>query len=92
MRTPKIAFASLFVSCASDPTPFGPIKVHAFIPKPNGKRGHTGLGGFIWGMLKRTTRARLTGTWRDTPFFNEDGTPSASIQSLNHEDRAKARL
>jgi len=72
--------------------PFGPIKVHAFIPKPNGKRGHTGLGGFIWGMLKRTTRARLTGTWRDTPFFNEDGTPSASIQSLNHEDRAKARL
>ncbi|SMX37644.1 DUF6151 family protein [Octadecabacter ascidiaceicola] len=92
MSTPKIAFASLLVSRTQDTSPFGPIKGHAFISKPNGKTGHTGLGDFIWGMLKRTTHARVTGKWRETPFFNADGMPAASVQTLSHEDRAKARL
>ena len=92
LSTPKTAFASLFVSSAADQSPFGPIKGHAFVTKPNGKRGHIGLAGFIWGMLKRTTRARLTGSWRNTPFFNADELPAASVQTLDHEDRAKARL
>ncbi|MEN8919418.1 MAG: DUF6151 family protein [Octadecabacter sp.] len=92
MSTPKISTASLLTTNANSSTLFGPVKTHGFVAKPNGKRGHVGLGRLIWAMLKRTTRARLTGTWRKTPFFRADGTPAAPVQALTHKDRAKARL
>lgn len=92
MRVPRMAFASLFVARAADPAPFGPVSAHAFLPKPDGKRGHSGLGGFIWGMLKRVTLANLTGTWRRTPFFNDGGAPVAPVRALSHTERAKAQV
>lgn len=93
ISTPKIAFASMFVARAADPAPFGSVKGHAFIPKPNGKRGHTGLAGFIFGMIKRTGKARITGTWRQTPFFDaETLAPAAQVQNLTPEDRATAQI
>jgi hypothetical protein len=92
LNSPKWAFASFMVDRLEDPSPLGPVKAHAFVPKPNGKRGHTNALGFMGGFIKRTISARVSGTWRDTPFFDDGGAAIVSIQKLSHEDRAKAQL
>ena len=93
MNNPKWAFASLFVASASDPAAFGPVAGHAFVVKPNGKKGHTGLAGLAFGLVKRLAMANVSGSWRQTPFFDiETRQPVAQVRHLTHEDRAKARL
>ncbi len=92
LDTPKWAFASLMVDRLATPDALGPCTAHAFVPRPNGKRGHKNAARFMWGFAKSVTVARITGTWRDTPFFNANGTPVAPIQTLTHEDRAQAKI
>lgn len=92
LNSPKWAFASMMVDRLGAPNPLGPPKAHAFIEKPNGKRGHNNALGFMGGFIKRTIAARVSGSWRKTPFFDGDATPVAKVQALTADDRAKARL
>lgn len=92
LDSPKWAFASLMIDRLDDPAALGPCSAHAFVLKANGKRGHEHAAGFMWGFAKRVTRARVTGSWRTTPFFDDAGVPIAPIRALTREDRAKARL
>ena len=90
--SPKVPFASLYVDSAADPAALGPVVAHAFIDKGNGKQGHKGLGTFVWRMAKRAIPARLSGRWRNTPFFDPDtSTPKGPVTHLTHEDRQAAR-
>lgn len=92
LNSPKWAFASLSISALQDQDVFGPPIARAFVPRANGKTGHERMLGVMWGFTKRVLGARLTGTWRTTPFFDDAGTPRARVKSLTHEDRAKAPL
>ena len=92
LNSPKWAFASLNTAALKDPSALGDVKARAFIPKDNGKRGHEKMGVFIWGFAKRIIGARLSRSWRKTPFFNAAGDAVAPVQALTHTDRDTARL
>lgn len=92
LNTPKWPFASLMVDRLSDASPLGPVKSHAFMPSQNGKTRNVNLLGFLSGFALRTARARLNGSWRNTPFFAADGEPIAPVRALTRDDRARATL
>lgn len=93
VRSPKVPFASLYTSASPDPAVFGRIKAEAFIPKPNGKQGFKGAHRFALGMLTRSLPARLSGRWRQTPFFDTDTLkPVVTPTVLTAEDRAAVGL
>lgn len=70
LDSPKWAFVSIMLDRLEQPEALGPCKAHAFILKSNGKRGHTGAAGFMFGFAKRAIGARLSGSWRKTPLFD----------------------
>ena len=88
MRSPRLSFASVRTDRLEDPAALGPVTARAFVEKPNGKRGHEGLMRFVTGFATRALGARLTGKWRDTPFFDGDGTPSGAVTLVSKADRA----
>ncbi len=87
MRTPKVAFASFRTDRLQDDTPLGPIRARAFVRKPNGKRGHEGGLTFFLGFAGRALSRRITGRWRQTPFFDGDGTPVRAIHVVPKAER-----
>jgi hypothetical protein len=70
MRSPKFAFVGIRTSRLHDTAALGPIIARGFLPSPGGKPKHDGLGVLIWRTLSRVARARLSGSWKRTPFFN----------------------
>lgn len=88
VRTPKLAFASFRTDRLEDDSPLGPIVARAYVRKPNGKRGHEGGLLFMFRFAKRVLWRRITGLWKQTPFFNADGTPVRDIHLLSEAERA----
>ncbi len=70
MRTPKISFVGLRTNRLDDTAALGPVVARGFMPVKGGKPKHVGLQHMIWRMLSRVTGARLSGRWKNTPFFN----------------------
>ena len=88
-RNPKLAFASFRTDRLSDDGPLGPVTARAFVRKSSGKRGHEGLAGFLWGTVRRVLPRRITGGWRNTPFFDtETGKPVRDVYVLSKAERA----
>lgn len=87
LDSPKWAFASINTARFDNPDALGPAKAYAFKPMPNGKSKTVGLRHFMIGFLRRTIWKRISGTWRNTPFFDESGTAIAPIQKLTQQDR-----
>lgn len=92
LHSPKWAFASMITDRLDDPTALGPVRARAFVPKPNGKQGYEGMFSFMGGFAKRVIGARLSGSWKQTPFFDADGSPITKVKTLTSEDRATAQL
>lgn len=91
-RSPKLAFTSFRTDRLEDDRPLGPVVARAFVRKPNGKRGHEGLARFIFGFLRRTIAARVSGRWRDTPFFDNKGAPVQEVHIVSEAERAALPL
>ncbi|WP_235216134.1 DUF6151 family protein [Ruegeria halocynthiae] len=88
-RTPKFPFAGFIVNRIPDPSGLGPITTRGFVPRPNGKQSHEKLGPAIIGLLTRVAKSRLSGSWKDTPFFNPDtGKPVAEPIIPSKAERA----
>lgn len=93
MRSPKIPFASIRTDRLSDPDALGPVIARAFLRKPNGKIGHERLGTFIYRFASRALPRRMSGKWKDTPFFDADTLkPVADIYVLSADERKAAAL
>jgi len=89
MRTPKVPFASFRTDRLADPSPLGPIAARAYIRKPNGKRGHEGGWRFFLGFAGRALSRRVTGRWKDTPFFERGtNTPVRDVYVVTEAERA----
>ncbi|WP_415920006.1 DUF6151 family protein [Tateyamaria sp. SN6-1] len=86
-RAPKLSFTSFRTDRLEDPDALGPPVARAFVRKANGKRGHEGLAQFISGFAARSLSARITGRWKQTPFFKDDGTPVAPIYHVSQAER-----
>ena len=88
MASRRMGFASLIAARASDPTQLGPIKAEGFLPAPNGKQLHKGLHRIIGGMLMRTIRITLSGKWRLSPFYDEDGQTIVPVANVTADQTA----
>ncbi len=86
-RSPKLSFTSFRTDRLEDPDALGPVVARAFVRKANGKRGHEGLPRFLFGFATRALGARLTGRWKDTPFFDSDGNPVADVHIVTQAER-----
>lgn len=88
LASPKLPFAAIRTALFADPDQFGKIRVQAFLPTP-GKPPHTkGAMGMILGLFKRMGASRLSGSWRQTPFFDvQTQDPVAEVKILTDDER-----
>lgn len=83
-----IPFSTVLVARLSEPTRLGPIIARAFVPQPGGAPNHKGAGRMVWRMVSNMAAARLSGRWRQTPFFDlSTGSPTAPVHLLTKEER-----
>ena len=91
LAKPRLAFAGILAATLSDTAALGPLIGRAFMPGKGGKpythEGYNRIGGRI---VKMMALANLSGKWRETPFFDASGTPTAPIHVLTREERAAA--
>ncbi|MEX0306692.1 MAG: DUF6151 family protein [Ruegeria sp.] len=86
--TPKFPFAGFIVRRIPDHSGLGPITTRGFAPKAGGKQSHEKLRYAAVGLLKRVLKSRLSGSWKNTPFFkSETGEPVARPTVLTKEQR-----
>lgn len=90
--TRRFPFVSMSVARVTDPKGLGPVTAQAFVAKPNGKTGHSGVPRFVGGTLLRMTGAYLTGGWRRNPLFAPDGAPRAPFNILTADQKARLPL
>jgi len=90
LRNPKMGFASIRVPLLADQDAIGPVITKAFIKTASGKSKHHGMARFVYGILLRMAAVRLSGSWKQTPFFNMATlTPVREVQVVAKEDRAR---
>jgi len=89
MRNPKFAFVGVRTNRLHDTSALGPIIARGFVAAPDGKYKHEGLRRLIGRTLSRMIRARLSGSWKKTPFFDiATLTPLRDVQVLPKGTRA----
>ncbi|WP_170572500.1 DUF6151 family protein [Ruegeria atlantica] len=89
-RTAKVPFAGFIVKRIADPSGLGPITTRGFVPQTGGKQSHEKLRYAAIGMLKRLTKSWLSGSWKETPFFDANsGAPVATPKILSKAERAQ---
>ncbi|MFV0513395.1 MAG: DUF6151 family protein [Jhaorihella sp.] len=86
--SPKLPFAGVLTARLADPDRAGPVRARGFVPKPGGTTHEHGARAVL-GILGRLLRARLSGRWRNTPFFDiESGEPVVKPEVLTRSERA----
>jgi len=87
--TAKFPFVGINVASITTPEQLGPVICKAYAPRTGGKTAHEGLTRVIWRMLPQVLATRLSGRWRQTPFFDtETGKPVAEAVVPSKEERA----
>ena len=90
LRSPKVSFVGLRTSRVADPTLFGPVRSHGYIQLADGKHRHEGIYPLVGGMLGRALLGRITGRWKQTPFFDvATSEPVAEVDVLPKGERDK---
>ncbi|SFT61470.1 DUF6151 family protein [Sedimentitalea nanhaiensis] len=89
LSRPGIPFVTAMVARISDPAPLGPVVAHSFVPQAGGPPKHRGGTTMVWRFFTRLGAARLSGRWRQTPFFDlKSGEPTAPVRLLTKQERA----
>lgn len=89
-NTPKFPFAGFDVKRVSDPDCLGPVTTQGFIPQADGKHKHKRLGYAVAGIVTRVLKSRLSGSWRDTPFFDQNTGQTISTPVILSKEQRKA--
>ncbi len=89
LPNPKIPFLGLSANCLEHPEDLGKVQARGFVPQPGGGTRMQGALTMVWGIATRGLSARMSGAWRNTPFYDPDtGAPVVEPQVL---DRAARR-
>lgn len=72
---PGMPFVGVLTRTLADPGPLGPVIAHGFVTGPDGRQRHRHGNRVVWRLLKRTVAARLSGRWKQNPFFDSTGHP-----------------
>ncbi|MBY6081707.1 DUF6151 family protein [Ruegeria arenilitoris] len=84
----KFPFAGFDVARFSDPSPLGPVKTRAHVQQANGKWKHENVAPAVLGMIRRVISARLSGRWKQNPFFDvATGDPVVAPHVISLEER-----
>lgn len=79
LRSAKLPFMSFQTLLLSDDVALG--RPRALINQPDNK-GTKGGAVMAFGVATRMLSSRLTGRWKDTPFFDAENAPTATPQRL----------
>ncbi|WP_050602038.1 DUF6151 family protein [Ruegeria sp. 6PALISEP08] len=87
---PNLPFAGFIVRrFTGDISVLGPVTTRGFVPQPNGKQKHEKIRFAAFGLLRRVAGSRLSGRWRNTPFFDsETGEPVVTPLVITKDERA----
>ena len=93
LPTPKFAFTGVMTDLLTDANAIGPVASEAFLPQPDGSTRHRSVARLFGGTIWRALVARVTGRWKDTPFFDiKTGKPVAEIYVPTAAERANLPL
>ena len=91
LRSPRLAFVGLLADRLDDTAALGPLIGRAFLPGTGGKTyRHEGFNRIGFRIAKMMLAANLSGKWRQTPFFDAVGTPTAPAHVISREERQAA--
>lgn len=86
-----LSFVSLMVPRFDRPEAAGRVIARVFTDGAKGKAPKSfGTARLVGGVAARVISGKLTGRWRDNPFFNADGTPISEPRTLSAEERRAA--
>lgn len=95
-RSSKVAYIGLLRTCIdtgamSFEQAFGPVRLKSMVKSAKGPVEGSGLAmaGTLAGFAAKLLRARLSGSWRRTPFFTADGAPAVAPTVLTPDERSK---
>ena len=90
LRAPRLAFVGIPTDRLSETAPLGPLIGRAFLKGQNGKYRHQGFNRIGFRIAKMMLAANLSGAWRQTPFFDPAGRPTAPAHVLTRDERKAA--
>ena len=89
LSRPGPRFATAIVDRIEDASAIGPVRARAFVQAAGESPKHKNMGLMVWRLMTRMGAARLSGRWKQTPFFDvETGIPSAPVNVLSADERA----
>ncbi|MDE4061289.1 MULTISPECIES: DUF6151 family protein [Phaeobacter] len=88
LAKPGLPFAGMRTNLFDQPEIFGKIRTRAFEPQPGRPPRTKGAGTMVYALFRRMITARLSGKWKETPFFEiETGRPVSEPIVLSKADR-----
>lgn len=88
LPTPKFALAGMMTDLLEDKTAIGPVAMEAFVPQADGTFKHTSKLRLYGGTMWRALIARITGRWKQTPFFDiATGHPVSEVYVPTEQER-----
>lgn len=91
LASPRLPFVGVHTAVMDAPEAIGPVRAQAFLKGKDGKARHKGMMPLVAGLFKRMAVARLSGRWRDTPFFDAATLePVVPPHVISREERAAA--
>ncbi|WP_298847416.1 DUF6151 family protein [uncultured Ruegeria sp.] len=87
---PNLPFAGFIADrITGDVSALGPITTRGFVPQPNSKQKHEKVRFAVFGLLRRALGSRLSGRWKNTPFFDhETGKATVTPNVISKDERA----
>ncbi len=88
LKSARTPFAGLSVNCFDDPERLGPVVSKGYVPAADGRRKHESAHRAAWALIKRMAVARLSGRWKQTPFFDKaTGAPIVEPRVIDKSER-----
>ncbi|WP_164660289.1 DUF6151 family protein [Tropicibacter sp. Alg240-R139] len=88
MKSAKTPFAGMNAKRFDDPSRLGPVVSKGFVPAADGSRKHETAYRAAWPLIKRMAVARLSGRWKQTPFFDANtGAPTVEPRVITKSER-----
>jgi hypothetical protein len=90
MKSPKLPVVGIVASNIDTPEALGPVRAQGFVKKC-GKTTHKNMVGLLSRMIGRMARERISGRWRNTPFFDVSTMkPVMTLYTLTRHERTAA--
>ncbi|WP_278920864.1 DUF6151 family protein [Pseudophaeobacter profundi] len=89
LAKPQLAFAGMRSDLFENPDCLGKVRARSAVPQPGKPPRNEGMMRMVYGIFSRMITARLSGMWRQTPFFDStSGQPVTKAKVLSKEERA----